>query len=60
MGQASISVDIQAKIKGWQEEFAKLKSAASKVDLGSSFGKSLATALNSLEKQINHMAQNMT
>ena len=31
MGQASINVDILAKVKGWQEELNKLKAAASNI-----------------------------
>ena len=60
MGQASITVDILAKIKGWQEELAKLKAAAAKVDLGSSFGKDLTRVMKSLETQIDSMGKNMS
>jgi hypothetical protein len=49
MGQASITVDILAKVKGWQEELAKLKASASKIDLGSDFGKSFNKSLSNLE-----------
>ena len=60
MGQASINVDILAKVKGWQEELNKLKAAASKIDIGSSFGKQFAKQFSTLENQVNAMARNIT
>ena len=60
MGQASITVDILAKVKGWQEELARLKSAAAKVDIGSDFGKSLQKAISDLDSRVSSMARNVT
>lgn len=60
MGQASINIDINAKVKGWQEELAKMKAAAAKIDLGSDFGKKLSAGIDSLEKQINSVGKNLT
>ena len=59
MGQASITVDILAKVRGWQEELAKLKASATKIDLGSDFGKSFSKAISNLDTQVNTMARNI-
>lgn len=56
---ASITMDIQAKIVGYQEAIAKMKAEFAKVDPGSDIGKKLAKAISSAETQLKGLEKNM-
>ena len=57
---ASITVDIQAKISGWRQQLEKIKEAANKVDLGTSFGRSLEREIKKVESQVNTMSRSIS
>lgn len=54
----SYSVDITARIKGYQQEIEKLKRELDKVDIGSSIGKKLTREIESAEKALNNLNKN--
>ena len=60
MGQASVTIDINAQIKGYQASLNKLKSEANKIDLGSSIGKQISSALSDAESRLKSLMKNPT
>ena len=56
---ANITVDIQAKIVGYEQSIKTLQAALAKVDPGSDIGKKLGTALEQAKKQFADLSKNM-
>ena len=55
----SITVDIQAKVVGYQESLKAMEAAFAKVDPGSSIGKKLSAAIENAKKQVTDLGKNM-
>ena len=58
MGQ-SITIDVQARIVGYQESLKQLQQALNKVDPGSEIGKNLTKAFTSAQAQVKELSKNM-
>ena len=56
---ANITVDIQAKVVGYEASVKAFQAALAKVDPGSDIGKKLTSALTQAQKQIQDLAKNM-
>ena len=56
---ASITMDIQAKVVGYQEAITKMKAEFAKIDPGSEIGKKLAKAISQAETQLKGLEKNM-
>ena len=56
---ASVTVDIQARVTGYQASLKELETAFAKVDPGSAIGKKLSTAIESAKKQVAELSRNM-
>ena len=57
---ASITVDIQAKVVGYEASLKAMKDAFSKIDPGSDIGKSLEKAIKYAEGQLKNLNKNLT
>ena len=57
---ASITVDIQAKVVGYEASLKAMKDAFSKIDPGSEIGKSLEKAIKYAEGQLKNLNKNLT
>ena len=57
---ASITVDIQAKVVGYEASLKAMKDAFSKIDPGSDIGKSLEKAIKYAEGQLKNLSKNLT
>ena len=57
---ASITVDIQAKVVGYEASLKAMKDAFSKIDPGSDIGKSLEKAIKYAENQLKNLGKNLT
>lgn len=55
----SITVDISARITGYQDSLKQLQAAFAKVDPGSAIGKKLANAIEQAKKQVTDLGKNM-
>ena len=58
MGQG-ITIDVSARIVGYQESLKQLQQALSKVDPGSDIGKSLSKAFINAQQQVKELSKNM-
>ena len=56
---ASITVDIEARVKGYQEAIDKMRAEFAKLDPGSQMGKSIGRALTQAESQVKNLSKNM-
>lgn len=56
---ANITVDIQAKVVGYEASIKSLQQALSKVDPGSEMGKSITKALEQAQTQVKNLSKNM-
>ena len=56
---ASITVDIEARVKGYQEAIEKMRAEFAKLDPGSQMGKSIGRALTQAESQVKNLSKNM-
>lgn len=60
MTTQGVTIQIQAKIEGWQAELKRIQDEAKKINLGSSLGRDLERYLTTLEKQVNTMGKSLT
>ena len=58
MGQ-SITIDVKARVMGYQESLAKLQADVGKLDLGTKMGKDISKAFASAQAQVKDLAKNM-
>ena len=56
---ASLTMDIQAKVVGYQDSIKQLQAALAKVDPGSDIGKKISSALSQVQKQAQDLGRNM-
>ena len=56
---ANITVDIQAKVVGYEASIKALQAALAKVDPGSDIGKKISVALSQAQKQAQELGKNM-
>ena len=56
---ANITVDVQAKVVGYEASIKALQAALAKIDPGSDIGKKLTAALNQAQKQVQDLGKNM-
>ena len=58
MGQ-SITIDVQAKIVGYEQSIKQMQQALQKIDPGSDLGQKISKALQSAQKQVYDLGKNM-
>lgn len=56
---ASITVDVQAKVVGYEASIKALQAALAKVNPGSDIGKKISAALTQAQKQVQDLSRNM-
>ena len=56
---ANITIDVQARVVGYQESIKQLQAALTKVDPGSAIGKKLAEAFEQAQSQVKALGKNM-
>lgn len=56
---ANITVDVQAKVVGYEASIKALQAALAKIDPGSDIGKKITAALNQAQKQVQDLGKNM-
>ena len=56
---ANITVDIQAKVVGYEQSIKALQAALAKVDPGSEMGKSITKAMEQAQSQVKALSKNM-
>ena len=57
---ASITIDVQAKVVGYEASLKAMKDAFSKIDPGTDIGKSLEKAIKYAESQLKNLSKNLT
>jgi len=57
--QASVTVDIQAKIVGYQQEIETIKAALKNMRVDTSIGKDLSKSLQMVEKEVDNLSKHM-
>lgn len=57
-GNATYTIDINAQIKGYQEELKRMQDAANKIDAGAGIRKSIENALQGATKELQKLSQN--
>lgn len=56
---AKITVDIEAKVKGYQEAIEQMKAAFAKLDPGTTMAKSIKAGIQSAEAELKNLSRNM-
>ena len=56
---ASVTIDIQARVAGYQESIKTLQAEFAKLDPGSAMGKSIARAIKQAQQQVDALNKNM-
>lgn len=56
---ANITVDISARVTGYEDSIRKLQAALSKIDPGSDMGKSITKAMEQAQTQVKALSKNM-
>ena len=60
MNQVGITIDLKARITGYENSLKQLKEDAEKIDIGSDIGKKLSRAIKYAESQLKTLSRNLT